>query len=219
MLENLDHILLGCRDLDEGIAYLEKFSGYRAAFGGAHPGRGTRNALLKMGPHAYLEIIAPDPHQNQLAWLTQLASLSRPLLVGYAIRIDNLDDYAVTLRKQGIAVNGPETGSRVRPDGQVLRWTTLLYLDDRGGMLPFFIDWDASSPHPSTDAPGAIELLSFERTGELPDEFTSSQDPQRRPLLPDQPVQLRAFLKGLHGEFELVSHSFPPKVMVPDPPL
>lgn len=206
--ENLDHLILGCRDLDEGIDFLEKLSGYRAAFGGSHPGRGTRNAILKLGPHSYLEILAPDPLQNELAWQQKVASLLEPLLVGYAIHQEHLEALAAALRHKGIPCKGPSTGSRARPDGQILRWQTLFYQDDRESLLPFYIDWDERSPHPSSDAPGALSLLSFARTGHLLEESTPPTG-KHKVFLSHEPVQLRARLRGIHGEFELLSKSIP----------
>jgi hypothetical protein len=206
--ENLDHMILGCNDLEKGINYLERLSGYKAVFGGSHPGRGTRNALLKMGPDSYLEILAPDPQQKELTKHQDLVSITEPLLVGYAIHQKNLESYAEALRKRGIACEGPLAGSRMRPDGKLLRWKTLSYQDDCGGLLPFFIDWDEHSPHPSSDAPGAMTLLSFHRTGHLLEQTTAPAG-KHRIFLPSEPVQLQARLSGTHGEFELVSRSIP----------
>jgi hypothetical protein len=203
-----DHIILGCRCLDEGIAYVEKRSGCRAAFGGSHPGRGTCNALLKMGSHSYLEILALDPEQKELAWHEDIATLSEPLLVGYAIRLKNLDQLAATLQQKGINCHGPIAGCRIRPDGQVLRWHTLSYADDKSGLLPFFIDWDEHSIHPATDAPGSLSLISFVQTGHLL-EGSVAPSGHHKALNSKEPAQLRALLAGKFGEFELLSKAIP----------
>src|SRR6266566_5117204 len=122
----LDHILLGCSDLDAGIEFMEKKSGYRAALGGSHPGRGTRNAILALGYRRYLEILAPDPKQNGLTWHQEISQLTEPLLVGWALRGKNLVSAAARLRERGWGFIGPIEGSRTRPNGEVLRWKTLL---------------------------------------------------------------------------------------------
>src|SRR4051812_10884651 len=60
-LSRIDHVILGIDDLQKGIAELERATGVRAVFGGAHPGRGTQNALISLGENHYLEILAPNP--------------------------------------------------------------------------------------------------------------------------------------------------------------
>ena len=126
----LDHILLGCRDSDRGIALFEERLGVRAGIGGVDSGRGTRNALLSLGEHRYLEIIAPDPEQNKIPdfaapLVSLLKSLSTPRLVGWAAHPGNVEALAKRLRESGIAFDGPRAGSRQRTDGRLLKWKTI----------------------------------------------------------------------------------------------
>jgi len=94
----LDHILLGCDDLDRGIAYVEELTGVRAKFGGVHPGAGTQNALLSLGESRYLEIIAPDPKQPASLDSRDLKGLTEdPAIVGWAAHRSDIDGFAAHL--------------------------------------------------------------------------------------------------------------------------
>ncbi len=162
----LDHLLLGCSNLDQGIAFVESHTGVPPAIGGVHPGRGTRNALLSLGPQRYLEVIAPDPAQagvptTRAGLPAMLKQLAAPALVDWAVHTLNVDAVADRLRKAGVAFHGPTPGSRARPDGKVLHWQTLNLDNDRDGLLPFFIQWGAGTVHPSEDAPKGCTLESL----------------------------------------------------------
>jgi hypothetical protein len=158
--KSLDHVLLGCTDLDAGIDYVYQRTGVRAAAGGVHPGAGTKNALASLGTSRYLEIIAPDPLQPVSSDPRFLASLKNAALVGWAVHRHDLNEFAALLRGAGIECVGPNPGSRSRPDGTTLSWKTLALKDDRG-VLPFFIEWDSHSLHPSVDAPAGCRLTDF----------------------------------------------------------
>jgi hypothetical protein len=166
----LDHILLGCSDLDQGIAYVEQHTGVRPAIGGVHPGRGTRNALLSLGELHYLEVIAPDPAQagmkiSRESMVRNLKSLSSPQIFEWAVHTSDISSVADRWNKAGIAFDGPTLGSRKRPDGKVLSWQTLNLQDNQNGLLPFFIQWGADSIHPSVDSPHGCRLTSFALSG------------------------------------------------------
>lgn len=162
---DLDHILLGADDLDHGIDWMQERSGVRAIFGGVHPGRGTRNALLLLGPRRYLEIIAPDPQQADATSGNDIAhglhGLREPRLIRWAVHTNDLASLAQKAGAAGIAIDEPRDGSRVRPDGKTLRWSSFTLKNDFDGVLPFFIEWNHGSIHPSQDAPAGCTLEHF----------------------------------------------------------
>jgi hypothetical protein len=157
----VDHLLLGVNDLDHGIAWVERRMGIRAAVGGVHPGRGTRNALLSLGARCYLEIIAPDPQQPLLPPAQPLAAMHEPRLFNWAVHTDDIEAAAQRAVAAGFLIEGVAGGSRTRIDGKVLRWKTCRLKDDGGGLLPFFIQWERDSLHPAEDAPAGCTLARF----------------------------------------------------------
>jgi len=208
----LDHILLGSNDLNAGINFVEERTGVRAAIGGVHPGRGTRNALLSLGDRQYLEIIAPDPAQDKVPdfavpLLQKLKSLSTPRLVDWAEHPGNLEALAAKLKSAGIAFDGPRDGSRARPDGRLLKWRTLNLADDRNGILPFFIEWDPNSVHPSIDAPQGCTLDRFSIADPDPMALAKSCAPLDLdvPIDRGEKTELRARIRSAKGLMVLSS--------------
>ena len=208
----LDHVLLGCSDLDRGIAFVEERTGVRAAVGGVHPGRGTRNALVSLGERRYLEIIAPDPKQSDIQpWaaqqLTHLKELTPPRLIGWAVHPGDIEAVARRLRELGVAFQEPRPGSRSRPDGHVLKWKSLSLANDRHGLLPFFIEWDANSVHPSADAPRGCHLERFAIVDPDPSELSRTSRGLGIDVLVErgERPQLCARIGSPKGKFELSS--------------
>jgi hypothetical protein len=168
---SLDHVILGCNDLDMGVEYVYQRTGVRAAAGGVHPGAGTRNALLSLGNLRYLEIIAPDPLQAASTDPRHVSDLQSPALVGWAIHRSGVDGFATALKGSGIESVGPKPGSRARPDGSTLAWKALTLKDDSNGVLPFFIEWGSGSLHPSVDAPAGCKITELWIGSPNPDEL------------------------------------------------
>src|SRR5262245_39452888 len=123
-LKRVDHLVYATPDLEESVNNLEKRLGVRAAAGGQHPGRGTRNALLRLGERSYVYIFGPDPLQqwdDGSRWFG-IDGLSTPRLVTWAANTTALDDEIRNAARNGLRLGAVTAGQRVRSDGVVLRW-------------------------------------------------------------------------------------------------
>ena len=138
----IDHLQLGVADVTKGSREVADLTGVTPIFGGAHPGRGTANALMSLGARTYLEVIGPAAGQPAETPMTrELAALTKPSLRTFAVATTDLDAVAQAAARAGLKVTGPAPGSRRTPDGQLLTWRSL-NIEDRGfgGFMPFFID-------------------------------------------------------------------------------
>jgi hypothetical protein len=163
LLATVDHLVYATPDLQVGVETIERLLGVRATAGGRHPGRGTRNALLSLGPGMYLEIIGPDPEQPAPAEARPFGidGLEEPRLVTWAAKGKELEQLASGAARRGVKLGEVTSGSRQRPDGVVLAWR---YTDPRtvvaGGIVPFFIDW-GTTPHPAATASQGAVLIGL----------------------------------------------------------
>ena len=207
MQTGLDHLVLGIDDLDRGIDWVEQRTGVRAIYGGAHPGRGTCNALLSLGPDRYLEIIAPDPQQTALAWFTRIRELKEPRLLTWAVHTSDLASLAENIVAAGFSISGPHDGRRSRPDGKILSWKLFHLQDNRDGLLPFFIEWGRGSVHPAVDAPAGCTLDRLRL--QSPDVEQMARTCQLLDVAVDvehgEHPRLLARITSKRGEFELTS--------------
>src|SRR6188474_961226 len=130
--------------------------------GGVHPRFGTRNMLLPLADHTYLEVVEVLDHPaSDKAPFGQAVRARSALGGGWLGWVVAVKDISVVESRLGReAVNG----SRHRPDGEALRWKQIgvsgLMADPQ---LPFFIEWESPAEmHPSTGASGDFSLACLE---------------------------------------------------------
>jgi hypothetical protein len=162
-VSSVDHLVYATPDLKVGIDAIEKLLGARATPGGQHPGAGTRNALVALGPASYLEIIGPDPEQpfHMGPRRFGIHGLKVPRLAAWAAKGQDLEHLVAEAARRGVKLGPVGSGSRKRPDGILLSWrftSPATLLGD--GVVPFFIDW-GKTPHPAQTAAAGATLVAL----------------------------------------------------------
>jgi hypothetical protein len=157
-----DHLILGAATLLQGVEYFADLTGVAPRAGGKHVAMGTHNAVVRLGPQFYLEIIAIDPdgtRPSRPRWFDldtvalQGALRERPQLIAWAARTSDLD---AALARATISP-GP-AHPMARGD---LRWRITIPDDGRragGGLVPTLIQWE--SAHPADSMPAAPVTLA-----------------------------------------------------------
>lgn len=170
---NPDHFVVGISDLEKGMSRVEELTGVRPVHGGRHPRIGTRNALISLGEHSYLEIIAPDPAADSALLDPALKARFMEPLKGmdsltpflWAVGSSDLESTAGLLRAEGIVLSPPAPGARKKPDGSLLEWRASFITEPRLDGLPFFIEWLDPTKAPPKNSPGGCRLHRFEISG------------------------------------------------------
>jgi len=136
----LDHVVYAVPDLDEAAVRFREEFGLDSTEGGRHERWGTANRIVPLGDQ-YLELVAAldEPVAAETAFgrgVLERASEGGGWFT-IAVATDEIESVASRL---ALDIG---TGSRTRPDGEVVRWR-MAGLEDprREPWMPFFLTWD-----------------------------------------------------------------------------
>lgn len=212
----LDHLVIAAASLEQGAAWCEDVLGVAPGPGGRHPLMGTHNRLLKLGPGAYLEIIATDPQAPRPArtrWFgLDDAALQRsltergPRLLHWVAGTRMLDMLRWGLVTAGFDVGETVSASRETPGG-LLQWRIVVRDDGRllcAGALPTLIEWRGA--HPADAMPESGVALKSLAVGGLPAAASSVLRAREIALAGPGAPALRAVLETPRGAVALETH-------------
>lgn len=204
---HIDHLVWYSADLAEGMRQVSRHMACEPRYGGEHPGEGTANAVMALGPTTYLEILGRDVNQPEAKLDAEVGRLTGTGLYHWAVGGIDLEVLAARAARAGLAGGGLVPGGRLKPDGTRLDWVCWGLRDHPfGALVPFFIDWRGSE-HPAASAPPGGRLSAFElqtpAADELKDLFAALG--LDIPVVAHVEPRILATLEGGRGRMELSS--------------
>lgn len=157
MIAAIDHMVILVSDLAAAIADYSAL-GFTVLPGGTHTGGATHNALVVFEDDTYLELIAFLRAAPEHPWWRHQPAGEG--LVDFALLPTAIAQDVAGARARGLAMDGPNDGGRLRPDGQQVAWQTAR---PREAGLPFLCG--DVSPRELRVATGAVRQHANGVTG------------------------------------------------------
>jgi len=169
-MRTIDHLVFCVPNLQTAMQQLTDKCGIEVVYGGQHKTKGTENALLNLGKGAYLELLAIDATNTNIAaprWMG-VDLVEEFTFTRWAIKSTDLANDVAILKRVNPLMGEIFTGSRQKVDGSTLRWSMALPLATPAiEVLPFMVDWK-DSVHPTESLEEGCELISLEFTHPKP---------------------------------------------------
>jgi hypothetical protein len=151
----LDHVILACSNLVDGMKQFEKMTGLKPTMTGSLQGVGTKSARVNLSNKNFIEIIGPDDTKTSSEGIgREFFDLADGELVPYHYAVRNHPDnvkipsYLAWDRDSIIMVHVDPEG--FDDDGETHLWDLLLlYGHGLGGVIPAFVNWKEKRFHPT----------------------------------------------------------------------
>jgi catechol 2,3-dioxygenase-like lactoylglutathione lyase family enzyme len=214
MLTRIDHVMICVPSLEEGIAAYTRI-GFNVYPGGAHPGKGTHNAIA-FHAEDYLELMSVSDRAEYLTARAAAGNAGPSLLDflaaggGFRYVIVQSDDLAAdvaSMRQRGVEVGDPTPGARRTPGGQELRWKAAV-LGERNPLPVFFIQHLSPLGERRAQLPRAGQhpngVLRIDRAYIAVTDIAAAAETYARVLgMPVPPIQRGAVIKADMAVFDI----------------
>ncbi|MGO4385019.1 VOC family protein [Specibacter sp. RAF43] len=163
----MDHVSYACES-DGLAATTERIAsalGVDAVRGGVHPRFGTRNMIIPLLDHHYLEVVEvldhPASDKAPFGQAVRARSQAGGGWMGWCVAVDDLSPFEERLGRSAVP------GNRKFPDGQELVWQQIgirgLIADPQ---VPYMLKWEGDPAlHPSLARPSTVRLASLTIAG------------------------------------------------------
>jgi hypothetical protein len=140
----IDHVILGCTDLDVAMDDFEKMTGTKPVMVVSLNGLGTKSARIAFESCCYLEFVAPDPKQSCTSALKEsLAKLpaGKTVPIGYAVRHSQASAMKDDQFKS-LGFECDQVTMVARDRGMPWKWD-MIFLEGHGdgGLVPYYVNW------------------------------------------------------------------------------
>ncbi len=167
----IDHLVIAVRNPDAAAEDLEHELGLAFTGGGRHATAGTWNRLAFIGD-TYLELIGVfdaslvrSAHGSAVGRAAlDLLDAGREGLATWSAAVDDCAADVARLRRQGSPIGDPVPGSRVRADGETVRWVTA-FPEIGPDRPPFLIEHEMAGPEWGPDALAARRAFAHPGLG------------------------------------------------------
>ncbi|HEY8295171.1 MAG TPA: VOC family protein, partial [Micrococcaceae bacterium] len=163
----MDHVSYACES-DGLAATTERIAaalGVEAIRGGVHPRFGTRNMIIPLTDHHYLEVVEvldhPASDKAPFGQAVRARSAAGGGWMGWCVAVEDLSPFEDRLGRSAVP------GNRKFPDGQELIWQQIgikgLIADPQ---VPYLLKWEGDPAlHPSLARPSTVKISKLTIAG------------------------------------------------------
>ena len=165
----IDHLTLAINDFEKGIQELQERTGVKPRDIGRDALLGTQSAVVSLGEHTFLQVLAPDPKADpegidpelKPLVLDRINAFSELTPFGWAVGTHNFERSRILLGRAGIRMTDLAAGNLKKGWGRGIEWEWSRITRPDSRVTPVVLRREQDGRRPQDRAPGDCTLSEF----------------------------------------------------------